>query len=157
MNDSKQIVVEKDGKVIAVFDSIESAELLTKMNYSSIYYRLSKGCEVKGLTFRHCILKETEAFERIACPKKGKDKEIAYDTLDMEEANKKYNVVNYELAAGRICITPCPYQEAPKPKVGSAACMKCISFHGRNRLTQQVACSAVNGKVWKNRLRNKDE
>lgn len=157
MKGTKQIIVEKDGKVIAVFASMKDAETLTKMSSATIDYRLTKGGEVRGLTFRYCIPDEVEAFERIVSPKKGKEKEIAYDTFDMEEANKKYNVVNYELAAGRICITPCPYREAPKPKVGSAACMECTSFHGRNRLTQQVACSAVNGKVWKNRVKDKEE
>ena len=157
MKGTKQIIVEKEGKVIAVFASLKDAELLTKMNSSTIEYRLAKGGEVRGLTFRYCIPDEVESFEKISSPKKGKEKEIARDTFDMEEADKKFNVVDYKLSAGRICITPCPYREAPKPKVGSAACMECTSFHGRNRITQQVACSAVNGKVWKNRTKYKED
>ena len=157
MKGTKEIIVEKEGKVIAVFASMKDAEILTKMSSGTIDYRLSKGGEVRGLTFRYCIPAEIEAFDKIASPKKGKEKEIAYDTFDMETAGKKYNVVDYQLATGRICITPCPYRDAPKPKVGSAACMNCTSFHGRNRLTQQVACSAVNGKVWKNRVSKEKE
>lgn len=70
---------------------------------------------------------------------------------------KKYAIVNYELEKGRICITRCPYQETPKPLVGSVACMSCPSFHGRNREARQVVCSAVNGKTWKNRNKDNDK
>ena len=135
---------------------MEDAEVLTKMSRDTIGYRIAKGGEVKGVTFRRCIPDEMEAFEKIALPKKGKEKEIARETFDMEEADKKFNVVEYQLSAGCICITPCPYRDSPKPKVGSAACMNCTSFHGRNRVTQQVACSAVNGKVWKNRKKTSE-
>ena len=145
----KQIIVEKGRKIIAIFASLEDAEILTGMNKASIEFRLEKGGVMKGLRFRRCIPDEKEAFERISFPKKGKDREIALDTFDMEEAGKKFNVVDYLLAAGRVCITPCPYREAPKPKVGSAACMNCASFQGRNQLTRQVACSASNGRIWK--------
>lgn len=151
MKGTKQIVIEKEGEVVAIFASIKDAEIITRMSSSTIDYRLTKGGDIKGLTFRYCIPSEVESFERITAPKKGKAKTIACDTFDMEKATEKYNVVSYQLAAGHICITPCPYRESPKPKVGSAACLDCTSFHGRNRLTQQVACSAVNGKVWKNR------
>lgn len=129
--------------MIAVFASMKEAEMLTKMSSATIDYRLSKAGEVRGLTFRYCIPDEIEAFDKIASPKKGKEKEIAYDTFDMETARKKYTIVDYQLATGHICITPCPFRDAPKPKVGSAACMDCSSFQGRNRLTQQVACSSV--------------
>ena len=140
--------------MVAVFASMKDAEIITKMSSATIDYRLAKGGDVRGLTFRRCIPDEKEAFERIAQPKKGKEKEIARDTFDMEKAGGKFNVVDYRLMDGCICITPCPYREAPKPKVGSAACMRCGSFHGRNRTTLQVACGALSWKPW---MRTKEQ
>lgn len=157
MKGTREIVVEREGKVVAVFASMKDAEIITKMSSATIDYRLAKGGDVRGLTFRRCIPDEKEAFGRIAQPKKGKEKEIARDTFDMEKAGRKFNVVDYRLMDGCICITPCPYRDAPKPMVGSSACMDCTSFHGRNRLTRQVACSAASGKVWKTRKQNKEE
>lgn len=155
MKEPKPIAVEKDGSVIALFSSTAEASLLTGMCEKSIRYRIEKGEEVKGVLYRHARPKEIAALKRINASKKNRLKALEGDTCNIEAASKKYNVVSYELTAGRICITPCPYRESPKPKVGSADCLDCPSFHGRNRYTRQVACSAVYGQTWKNR--NKDK
>ena len=151
MRETKPISVEKDGEVIAIFSSTAEASLLTGMCEKSIRYRMDKGEEVKGVLYRHARPKEVAALKSINASKKNKLKALEGDTCNIEAASKKYNVVSYELTAGRICITPCPYRESPKPKVGSAECLNCQSFHGRNRRTLQVACSAVYGQTWKNK------
>lgn len=39
------------------------------------------------------------------------------------------------------CVTPCPFLESPKPKVGSSACMTCKCFEGKDREKQIVRCT----------------
>lgn len=39
------------------------------------------------------------------------------------------------------CVTPCPFLESPKPKVGSSACMTCKYFEGKDREKQIVRCT----------------
>lgn len=39
------------------------------------------------------------------------------------------------------CVTPCPYLESPKPKVGSSACMTCKYFEGKDREKRIVRCT----------------
>lgn len=157
MKEPKPIAVEKDGSAIALFSSIKEASLITGMCEKGIQYRIDRGEEVKGVLYRLARPKEAAALKKINTPVKNRLKALEGDTCNIEAAGKKYNIVSYELTAGRICITPCPYRESPKPKIGSADCLDCPSFHGRNRHTQQVACSAVCGKTWENRnTRKKD-
>lgn len=178
MKDPKPIVIERNGEVIGLFASITSAGHCIGLTEKGIRNRISNGLKRNPEIYRYASPEEAELIRKIlpAPPKEptpelikglraprkpGKRQSLKEleegENEELELLKGKYDIIQYELAAGRVCITPCPYRESPKPKVGSALCLSCTSFHGRNRVRQQIACSAVSGKNWKNKAKDKEE
>lgn len=61
--------------------------------------------------------------------------------MSVEQKGKNVKLIPYEVKSVRICITPCPFVEHPKPLVGSASCQACTSFRGLDKVNHQVACA----------------
>lgn len=175
------MVIEREGTVVGIFASTSCAARCIGVTDKAVNVRINGGMRRSGEIYRYATKEEARIIRSIlpAChnqdtppliaelkntrkPREKKPKKVAESEENQTELNgEKYTLVSYEMTAERICITPCPYREAPKPKVGSAACMKCGSFHGRNRSTLQVACGALSWKPWmrtkEQQIRNKEE
>jgi len=175
MKERIPIALEKGGEVVNIFPSIHKASRDLGLHVSTIKWRIERGTEVKGVLLRTVTDTEKEKLckttvqlinqvrqkkQQSEKPQKiklkgevkksgkiGRRETTRTEADDIELNSEKYSIVSYELVFGRLCITPCPYREAPKPKVGSGLCMDCPSFRGRNRTKQQVACSAVNVRI----------
>lgn len=168
MKTPKPLVIEKDGKVIGIFASTSMAASCIGVTDKAVNVRIHEGMKRSGEIYRYATKEESRIIRSIlpAYPgastpplikelktareqRQKKPRKVAEPVADNTELDsEKYTLVSYAITASRVCITPCPYREAPKPKVGSAACMKCGSFHGRNRTTLQVACGALSWKPW---------
>lgn len=161
MKEKTVIIHEKGGKVVNIYPSIREVSRVTGMHVSTIKWRVERGEQVKGEVFRTLTHEEElqlramtiEFLNRGQKEKSGTiqgseiTKGIEMTNVDDQELDGvKYSIVDYETIAKRVCITPCPYLESPKPMVGSVLCLSCESFRGRNRSTQQVACCAT----WEN-------
>ena len=166
------IIVEKNGKVEDIYSSLHEASQKLGLHVSTIKWRILQGKETGGVFLRYFTQEESDKVSSMAIAFLNREKQAEIDKQrqvkdkqrkskdtkgkpdkfefsgDSELDSSKYSIVHYELSVGRICITPCPYKEMPKPMVGSARCLGCPSYHGRNRTKQQVACSAVNGRTW---------
>ena len=170
MKISTPVVVEEKGRGMGMFMSVSDAAKSVGLTDKAIRHRIHAGMKTVDWTYRYATPDETAFIRQLASgvPKTDRSaliKELSqtkrrYKRKPLKELEcegdrdwvllgKKYDIVPYEITAGRVCVTQCPYREAPKPKVGSALCMACTSFHGRNRVRRQVACSAVKGKTWK--------
>lgn len=163
------VIMEMNGKVDTIFPTLHDAARTLEKHVSSIKRRISIGSVVKGMRLRYMTQEETDRIRLLIIdmlnkdlektenpkleesPKKKTKKTKKVSIIEEEDAEldgNKYTILSYELISDRVCVTPCPYKDAPKPKVGSALCMACGSFHGRNRSKKQVACSAVAWKPW---------
>lgn len=155
------VTLERNGKIISIFATMQDAAKSLGMHVSTIQWRVERGRDVKGermrlateaeiRKLREAKLKESREKRRIkerASTKKDtyvEESEFEMDSVKLD--GEKYRIVNYEVTPWRLCITPCPFKESPKPMVGSAVCATCSSFHGRDRVRKQVACSDVYGR-----------
>lgn len=158
--------MEKNGEVVDIFPSIQDASRSLGIHVSTIEWRIRQKRSVKGVLMRYLTEEEEEAGTKFLIDFLNKEKEEQKRVTEnpAEKKNKptatsleddveldsgKYSIIHYETIAGHICVTPCPHLEAPKPKVGSALCLRCSSFHGRNRTRQEVACGDSVKKSWK--------
>lgn len=180
MKTPKPLVIEREGKVVGIFASTSCAARCIGVTDKAVNVRINGGMRRSGEIYRYATKEEAaiirsilpaypnentpplvEELRKARKPREKKPKKTTEPVGDKTELNgEKYTLVSYEMTAERICITPCPYRESPRPKVGSAACMKCGSFHGRNRSTLQVACGALSWKPWmrtKEQLQNDKE
>lgn len=147
---------------IGYFDCIGDAARMAGIYTSNMTSRIKTGYTKDGFSFR--FVNDGESLSDIPClsPKRKRGekfiitekspKEDAFkavkktrrksvfeeDTTELDRS--KYLIMKYEVRNLRECITPCPFKEYPKPMIGSAMCMKCGSFKGRNRTTHEVAC-----------------
>lgn len=140
-----QVVIEKDGQVLGRLERITDISYYLHISNTTTYKMLKRGYVVDGVKLRY--MKEGEngipfiRTDRPKPPKKPRKKAppIKFKGEKFDTRNKS---LHYEVLNNRICITPCPCRdEIDRPKVGSAACMACGSNHGRNKDTQEVACS----------------
>lgn len=137
-NGGKQVdVYDADGNLIHEFDSMSAAVRHTGIKHCAILYRIKVGLVKDGLAFK---FRNQEDIDSINPYYYYKTKTLEDKELDKD----KYKIINYEVKNKRVSITPCPYKCSPKPMVGSAACMECKSFKGRNRQKHEVACGRVN-------------
>lgn len=129
-------VIVKDAvskQVVKVFDSVTKAADYFNVTGSALHHRYKKGLVYDGYIIEYSD--EAPIAEHFT-PKTTK-RILEECDLDRE----RYNIIKYEVKHERICITPCPFLEAPKPMVGSGRCIKCSRNRGRNRKTHEVACS----------------
>ena len=133
MRGKKQaIAIEHEGKVMGVFPSMKNAaRFMDYGHYKSIMTRIGKGVGKDGYSVRLATEEETARLQQ----------EVKKEKKHREDNGGE--LVPYELGKGRICITPCPYRDAPKPLVGSALCEACPSFQWKYRDRLQVRCGAV--------------
>ena len=143
----KHVVVEIGGKPTNVFNSMRQAGIAFGLSVSGLYDRIIKGRIVDNVFFRFALDGEDLSGIPNTTPKrkipirKYPSKEKAYKSDDVELNREKYIIVPYEVRNLRVCITKCTYREFPQPLVGSADCVKCPFFKGRNKKTHEVACS----------------
>ena len=154
----KKVVMVAEGKSIGYFDCIADAARMTGIRTTSMTQRIKNRFVKNGIGFRFmeegedltgitCLSPERKRGERFVKTEKmpkqtnpKKEKKSVFEDDNTELNRDKYLILKYEVRNLRECITPCPFKEAPKPMIGSAMCMKCGSFKGRNRKTHEVAC-----------------
>ena len=143
----RAVAVLRKGRVIGLFSSTGNAGRCMGFSDATVRNYINKETVKDGLSFRFAKDEETELIRAIGGLPKETD-----DTEEPElkaERKSKFTIVEYEIAFGHICITPCPFRTDNKPKVGSATCAECPFFHGRNREERQVMCSAANGNAYR--------
>lgn len=158
MNAGIPVTLERGGKVISIFATMQDAAKSLGMHVSTIQWRVERGRDVKGERIRLAteaekrklresklkeLIEKRRIKERSSTKKDTYVKESEFELDGVKLDGEKYRIVNYEITPWRLCITPCPFKESPKPMVGSAACATCCSFHGRDLVRRQVACSDV--------------
>ena len=137
-NSTKHVdVYDADGNLIQEFDSISAASRYTGIKHCAILYRIKSGLVKDGFGFKFHNQEDIDSMNLYPYYKLKlrEDKELDSD---------KYKIIQYEVKYKRVSVTPCPFKVSPKPMVGSASCMECKSFKGRNRQKHEVACGRVN-------------
>lgn len=81
-------------------------------------------------------LKEEELNKRQRYYRRTKGK---IDINSIKECDKN-KLLAYEKNKFGACITPCPFRDSPKPKIGSSLCQFCSYFKGINKETLHIAC-----------------
>lgn len=143
---------------VGYFECIGDAARMAGIYTTSMTLRIKTGYVKDGVSFRFVkdgddlnaiprLSPERKRSEKFTpkgkMPRKTKpkkEKKSVFEEDDTELNREKYLILKYEVRNLRECITPCPFKEAPKPMIGSAKCIKCGSFKGRNRTTHEVAC-----------------
>lgn len=152
---SKPVIMEVLGNPIGWFDCITDVARKFGHTTSTITKRIERKAVINGVLIRFPNEGENiESLPYLSPPKKygklgkikskritKKEKEISYKNDDVELDREKYNIVKYEVRNLRVCITRCAYRDYPQPLVGSAACVQCHYFRGRNKKDHEVACS----------------
>ena len=154
----KRVVMMAGDTPVGYFDCIGDAARMAGIYTSNMTSRIKTGYTKDGVSFR--FVKDKESLKDIPClspeRKRGekfvatekkpklarpkKEKKSIFENDDTELNREKYLILKYEVRNLRECITPCPFKEYSKPMIGSAKCIKCSSFKGRNRTTHEVAC-----------------
>lgn len=125
-----------DGDVVKTFDSVSDAAKEFDVTHCAILYWIGTNNPKNGFTFKfHNEEDKSSSNYQYYKARPIKEKEVN---------REKYNVIKYEVINKRVSITPCPHRRYPRPMVGSAACMKCRYFRGRNRQSHEVACNRIN-------------
>lgn len=128
--------LDLEGNILNRYESVSEVSKKKGFAHASIIYRIRTGCVRGGIMFAFENPEDNKPNGNNWCyiPKKPKDAKQALDA-------SKYKIVKYEVRNLRECITPCPFKEHPRPMVGSAGCMECSSFRGRDNKSHLVACN----------------
>lgn len=150
----KPVVILVEGKPNGFYECIGDAAKAIGVRTSTITNRVASGREVNGVSYRYPNEGEIDTLPNLSPPRirkkvepqppkpKREPKKIADCKSDDTKLDRdSYTIVSYEVRNIRECITPCPFLDIPKPKVGSLACVNCGSFKGREKRTHEVACS----------------
>lgn len=137
----KVLVKNSNGDIIEEYNSATEAANHYGINSSTMSYRAKTGFQKDGKTFTYDSNQLPPSRRKRSMPKHEQ-----FQDDDVELNRNKYAIVPYEVKDGRICITPCPFHNYPKPLVGSGKCINCSSFRGRNKKTHEVACNNSLGK-----------
>ena len=123
-----------NGNLITTHESIMCIAKAHKTSAKDVEAWITEKKVINGSTF-HC-----DEFDFVR--PKPKPKPVGYRKKDKEKRieDGDYVAVPYQQRHGVICITPCPYHEAPKPMVGSSRCHGCSSYITQNRETHHVLC-----------------
>lgn len=138
----KILIKNEKGEVVQSFDSVKQAAQHFGISATTMSYRAKTDYTKDGFTTCY----ETNRMP-LGSKKKWIPKNYRFQDDNTELDRDKYAIVKYEVVHKRICITPCPFKRAPKPLVGSASCLICSSFKGRNINSHEVACSNLLSKV----------
>lgn len=126
---------DEDGEVIARYDSVKDVARAKDTSHSNILYWIRSGYMKDGSIYRF----ENPEDEHCAYTYNTYHKQK--DGIPIELDRNQYTILPYEVKFGRICITPCPFKEHPKPMVGSGNCARCGQFRGRDIANHEIACS----------------
>lgn len=155
---TKKVVMVENGEPKAVFVSTSDAARKVGVTTTTMTNRIKRGAVVDGALFRYTTAEDDLSSlptlsvpvgsEQVVNVKRKKRKESSptpkpFKSDDVELNREKYRIMPYEVRDKRVCITPCPLREPPRPKIGSVECMRCPSNKGRNRKTHEVACNRV--------------
>lgn len=123
---------DKTKRLPFCFDSLSEAARFFGLTTGTILYHVKRGTPVNGYMLAYS------------------NKETGKDVKDMGVEGEGYQVT-YEVSDMLVCITPCPYVEEPKPKVGSAYCMRCKHFLGKDMKRKIVRCNYKTGWTKRNK------
>lgn len=154
----KRVVMVENGEPKQLFRSSSDAARYLGVSATTITNRVKGKSIVKNVLLRYpmegedlselpiIICEETIRSNRTRAPRKPSqpresNNPTPFKSDDVELERDKYRILPYEVIYERICITPCPFKDPPKPKIGSVECMRCGSNKGRNKKTHEVACS----------------
>ena len=136
------IVLDSNGNIVERYPSLRDLAAAYNVNHATVVYWLRKGAERDGKTFDYANPEQKTTYK----PRQKKDPSEAAGQEKCEEEKEEpldrvnNTIIPYETIGTRLCITPCPFKLAPKPKVGSYLCQSCASFRGISRKTHEVAC-----------------
>lgn len=121
------IVTAEDGTFIKEYKSINDAAEAYGLSGAAIKYRATKGIVFNGQRFSLGEKKYHSDPEKYKWKRRKKIKE-------------RFKTLSYQTRY-HVCLTPCPFKEAPKPMIGSSLCQSCSSFQGHDKEKQIVSCS----------------
>lgn len=125
------------------FPQLKYAAEFARVRPAAMSYRIKAGCsDKKGWVYRERELTEEEmtSSQLAYLRKKQMQQDGTYVKRTKETTLNKQTLISYQKNTFGVCITPCPYYEAPKPMVGSAKCQSCGSFIGMYKSTLEVSC-----------------
>lgn len=130
------IITNIYGDVVRRFDTIVEAAKFYGINKGAMAYRAKTKFYRNGET---TSFEDTEIYENIFTKPMKRNKENYPNGYPFDE--KKHVKVKYEVSKNKLCVTPCPYLEAPKPFVGSGRCQICTHFKYKDKENGCVICS----------------
>ena len=125
------------------FPQLKYAAEFARVTPAAMSYRIKAGCsDNKGWVYRERVLTEEEMtiYQLAYLKKKQMQQDGTYVKRTKETTLNEQTLIRYQKDTFGVCITPCPYSEAPKPMVGSAKCQLCGSFIGISKSTLEVSC-----------------
>ena len=130
------IVKDLDGNLIHRFGSVKEAARHYDVRHANVLYWIRTDYTKNGLVF---------SFENPEDHAHHTPYNMYHKLKHTEdvELDREFTILKYDIKFGRVSITPCPFRQFPKPKVGSGACQACSHFRGRDRRTHEVACSKI--------------
>lgn len=137
LNRKPVLKVDLCGNVITRYNSVLDAAKENHCGHAAMIYRIRSGCIINNKIMFRFERPEDEDFDIREWGCKRKKTKEAYKELDAS----KYRILSYEVRNQVECITPCPFREHPRPMIGSAGCMKCSSFKGKDSINHQIACN----------------
>lgn len=143
--EKNKVVIYKNGEVLGVIDSMLCAAHYVGINYTGVRKMVATGKRRDGY-FVRLYNHETDSSLPNITPHKDPPIRKEYRCQGKPESirdsdRKKYTIIHYEVRCLHICVTPCPFKQSPKPLVGSVNCIRCGSFKGRDKRTQEVCCT----------------
>ena len=138
INMTKKVVAKNDnGEIVEVFDTVNDAASYFGMKNPTLLYHKRRGHKINGLTVDYLDEHNT----RIKKTKTIIPENYRFEEKEVELDREKYLIIKYEVKYGRVCITPCPFMDAPKHMVGSGKCITCSRNRGRKKSTHEIACA----------------
>ena len=141
----KKVMLSKDGNPICIYTNIAEASKHLGMYFRLVQKHCTSGDPYKGYTFCQVgswipdVPRMPEDADKVVIPFSKPD--VKYYDRDTITDREKYRILKYEVRYTRVCITPCPFKDAPKPNIGSAQCLGCTHNRGRNKQAREVACA----------------
>lgn len=132
----KAVAKNENGDVVQTFESVNDAAQFFNMKHTLLLYYIKRGIQINGLYVDYLEERSPIKKKKTYIPKK-----CHFEEKEVELDREKYLIIKYEVKDKRICITPCPFMDAPKHMVGSGKCITCSRNRGRNKSTHEIACA----------------
>lgn len=123
-----------NGEIAMRFDSVVEAANYLGIQPTTVIYRIRKKNLVDGfvLCYENLTIEKAEINDRLRRQRKAKFGKTHED---------KCCRVKYSYIFNKVCKTPCPFKESPKPKVGSCLCEACNHFKYKDVEQKIVFCT----------------